>query len=100
MKHLRKKSSSRLTKDAERLAQLASDATRAGSRVESRFWDVALETVATQLLMDGNDAALETALDETYKQNPDAHDLLVESVEAAAESCVFDIGGIDYQGSF
>lgn len=97
MKRLRKKSSLRLSKDAARLILMASNTVRAGCRLENRYWDAQLETLATQLLDVGNDSAIETALDQTYESEPDAHDVLAESVEAAAESCFFDTEGQHYQ---
>ena len=97
MKRQRKKSSQRLSKDATRLIQMASDSVRSGCRVENRYWDTQLETLAMQLLDAGNDSAIETALDFTYESEPDAHDVLAESVEAASESCFFYVDGSHYQ---
>lgn len=97
MKHIRKKISPRLSKDANNLIDMAHAAVFSGSRAETVYWNAHIETLATNLLDTGGDAALEAALDEAYKTNPDAHDLLAESIEAAAESAFFEVDGVGYQ---
>ncbi len=91
MKRVRKNPSARISKDAEQLLQIASDAFDSGCRVEDRYWDQKLETLATELLNAGNDGAVETALDVSYEKAPEAHDLLAESVEAVSETYYFNV---------
>ena len=97
MKRLRKKSPARLSKDAERLIQMASATVDSGCRIENRYWEMQLESMATQLLDGGLDSAIEAALDHTYGKEPDAHDVLADTVEAAAESYFFEANGKSYQ---
>ena len=97
MKRSRKTSPARLSKEADRFFQVAIKAIGAGCRIEDRFWDAHLETVAMTLLDAGNDAAIESALDYSFEKSPDAHDLLAESVETAAETCFFAVDGQTYQ---
>lgn len=96
MKRLRKKSATRLSKDAERLIQMASATVNSGCRIESHYWEMQLESMATHLLDDGHDSAIEAALDHTYEKELDAHDVLADTVEAAAESCFFEMDGKNY----
>ena len=97
MKRLRKKSPARLSKDADRLIQMASATVDSGCRIENRYWEMQLESMATHLLDGGHDSAIEAALDHTYEKEPDAHDVLADTVEAAAESCFFEVDGKSYQ---
>lgn len=91
MKRVRKNPSARISKDAERLLQITSDAFDSGCRVEDRYWGQQLETLATELLNAGNDGAVEMALDVSFEKAPEAHDLLAESVEAVSETYYFNV---------
>lgn len=85
-----------LTRDAERLARLASGLSESGSRVEDRYWEQRLELVVGTLLESGNNDALNAALDQLYRDNGRAYDALADVIEARAESGVPAVGKADY----
>jgi hypothetical protein len=93
MKRQRSKSPLRLTRDAERLIALSTGLTASGSRAEDRFWEKSISTLARKLLTTGNDAAIESALDHTFKSNVNAHEVLIELVEAEAETAAIEANG-------
>ncbi len=93
MKRQRSKSPLRLTRDADKLIGLSTGLVASGSRAEDVYWEAGITALAGKLMAAGNDAALESALDHTFKSNPAAHDVLIELVEAAAESSVIEVNG-------
>ena len=93
MKRQRNKSPLRLTRDAEKLIAYSTGLASSGSRSEDRYWENAIVNLAGRLLASGNDAALESALENTFKSNLPAHETLIEFVEAAAESTTVTIDG-------
>jgi hypothetical protein len=96
MKRVRSKSPLRLTRDAERLISLSTGLTASGSYAEDRYWEQRIRELATRLVDAGNDNVLDSALDQTFQSNPSAHDVLAESIEAAAESATLAIAGADW----
>ena len=80
MKRQRSKSPLRLTRDAEKLISLSTGLAASGSRAEDRCWEAAISTLAGKLIASGNDAAVEAALEHTFKSNINAHDVLIEQV--------------------
>ena len=93
MKRQRNKSPLRLTRDAEKLIAFSTGLASSGSRTEDRYWENAIVNLAGHLLGSGNDAALESALENTFKSNLPAHETLIEFVEAAAESTAVTVEG-------
>lgn len=93
MKRQRSKSPLRLTRDAEKLIGLSTGLVASGSRAEDVYWEAGITALAGKLMAAGNDAALESALDHTFQSNLAAHDVLIELVEACAESTVIEVGG-------
>jgi hypothetical protein len=89
MKRLRSKSAHRASKDTERLVSLCAAAVASGSNVEANFWFRTINHEAAALMERGNDAAIESALDQTFQHNPAGHELLAGAAEAAAESVEF-----------
>lgn len=93
MKRLRSKSPLRLTRDAEKLISLSTGLVASGSRTEDRYWEAAIMALAEKMMTGGHDAAIESALDHTFKSNLAAHDVLIEYVESGAESASLEIDG-------
>lgn len=96
MKRIRNKSPRRLTRDAERLITLSTGLAVSGSRAEDRVWEAEISTLVVKAIEGGNDQGLDSALDHTFKSNPIAHDVLVELIEAAAESTVLNANGTNW----
>ena len=96
MKRQRSKSPLRLTRDADKLIGLSTGLVASGSRAEDVYWEAGITALAGKLMAAGNDAALESALDHTFQSNLAAHDVLIELVEACAESTTIDAGGAQW----
>lgn len=90
MKRLRSKSSPRMTRDAEKLISLSSSALLSASRTEDEFWQDAIKAQLIKLMERGNDAAIESALDQSFQLNTVAHELLAGAAESVAEACVIE----------
>jgi len=93
MKRLRNKSPLRLNRDAEKLISLSTGLVASGSRAEDRFWEAAIMALAEKMMAGGHDAAIESALDHTFKSNLAAHDVLIELIESGAECTSLEIDG-------
>lgn len=74
-----------LTRDAEQLVWLAAGLSGSGSRLEDSAWEARLDALIVRLLAAGNDDALNAALDQLYRDNPNAYDALADMIEAGAE---------------
>lgn len=96
MPRTRSHTSSRLTRDASRLATLALALDSSGSRVEDLFWEEQLRAAIPKLLRAGNDAPLESALDHLSQTHPGAYEVLIEQAETLTESTVIDKNGVSY----
>jgi len=79
---------SRRTKQSpatEDLLRLASQLSLSGSRVEDSFWERRLADAVERLLADGDESALNAALDHLYGVGGRAYDELADMVEHCAE---------------
>lgn len=86
MKRPRIKRRTGLGPDAERLVWLASGLAESGSRAEDRFWEIHLTELIDQLLDDGDEDTINTALDQLYSSSLTAYDELADFVESRAEN--------------
>jgi uncharacterized protein DUF2863 len=94
MKRTRFPGRPKLSRDAERLARLANGLADSGSRVEDTYWESRLVDLIDRLLTAGNDAAIESALDQLWGPNPQSYDRLIDLVEARTEG-----GTLEYKGT-
>lgn len=85
MKRTRFPGRPKLTRDAERLSRLAVGLAESGSRIEDAHWEGRISELIGSLLASGNDAALESALDRLWAQQPRAYDHLMDLVEQHTE---------------
>lgn len=88
----------RLSRDAERLVQLAQGLNASGSRVEDLYWEHRIGMELDRLLDHSNEATLENALNYLFATQPDAYDALIDLVEGHAESVTLEHGGRTYAG--
>lgn len=88
-----KSPSQKLTAESQRLVTLAQGLVQAGSRLESRAWENALDAQTHKLLKSHHQAGIDHALDHLFPIEPDAYDALMEAVEAGSESMVVDHDG-------
>jgi hypothetical protein len=94
MKRTRFPGRPKLTRDAERLARLALNLAESGSRLEDAHWEARMSELIARLLAAGNDAAVESALDQLWAHQPQAYDRLMDLVEERTES-----GTVEHRGA-
>ena len=75
---------------------LAQGVVQAGSRLEARAWENALDAQTHKLLKSHHQAGIDHALDHLFTLEPDGYDALMEAVEAASESVVIEHEGRRY----
>ena len=86
MKRRRQYTRHRLSRDAERLAWLATGLADSGSRVEDAFWEGELNALIEKLLRAGDEEAFNQAMDRLYETHSRAYDELADLTEAGAEA--------------
>lgn len=92
MKRRRLYTRHRLSRDAERLAWLATGLADSGSRVEDAFWEGELTPLIEKLLHAGDEEAFNQALDRLYETHSRAYDELADLIEAGAEAAKLTVG--------
>ncbi|NWG86019.1 MAG: DUF2863 family protein [Hydrogenophilaceae bacterium] len=93
MKRRRLYTRHRLSRDAERLAWLATGLADSGSRVEDSFWEGELSALIDKLLQANDEEAFNQALDRLYETHSRAYDELADMIEAGAEAGRFMVDG-------
>jgi len=92
MKRRRTYGRHRLSRDAERLTWLAQGLADSGSRLEDAWWEAELSALIDKLLKQGDDEALNQALDRLHEGNGQhagqarAYEELADLIEAGCES--------------
>lgn len=85
MKRRRQHTRHRPSRDSERLVWLAQGLADSGSRLEDAWWEGELTALINKLLGNGDDDALNQALDRLHESNPRAYDELADLIEASCE---------------
>jgi len=75
----------RLSATSERLSWLAQTLADSGSRLEDAWLESEMATLIEKLLRDGNEEALNQALDRLHDSHPGAYDDLADLIESACE---------------
>lgn len=96
MRRPAKKPSPKLSADSQRLITFAQAIVQASSRLEERGWERNLDTLLQKLLKHEHQDTIEAALENLFKAESMAYDALMESIEAASESCIIEHGGVQY----
>ena len=86
MKRTRSPRRARLSADAEQLVRLAAGLAESGSRLEDVYWDSRLAALIDPLLAAHDEDALNAALDQLYHANPQAFNVLADTIETRCES--------------
>jgi hypothetical protein len=89
----RSKSSQRTSPDVERLVADAISLAASGCKIEDLFWEERLNVRLMRLLKSHNQNAIDAALDQTFRINTDAFEVLADSAETLAESLVMEHEG-------
>lgn len=80
---------SRLSRDAQRLLNLAIELGRSGSRIEDHYWEALLGAQIDKILLGKKNRTVETVLEQLMTDDSHAYELLAEEVETYSESAVF-----------
>lgn len=96
MRRPSKSSSNKLSVDSQRLASLAQGMAQAASRLEERVWEHSLDTQIHKTLKGAHQSTIDAALENLFKTDLDAYDVLMEAVEAGGESCLMEHEGVQY----
>ncbi|MBS1187608.1 MAG: hypothetical protein H6R04_1626 [Burkholderiaceae bacterium] len=96
MRRPSKNSPPKLYPDSQRLIALARETVNAASRLEKRVWEHSMDAVIQKLLKTGRQDALDAALDHLFKDEVNAYDALLQTIEAASESCEIELDGVLY----
>ena len=88
MRRPSKDSSHKLTADSQRLVTFAQAVVQAASRLEERSWEHSLDTQLQKLLKTGHQDTIDNTLGSLFRQDLNAYDVLMDSVEAVSESAV------------
>ncbi len=86
----RTKSSQRASPDVERLVADAISLAASGSQIEDRFWEERLNIRLMRLLKSQNQNVIDAALDQTFRINTVAFEVLADCAETLAESLTIE----------
>jgi len=92
----RTKASQRTSPDVERLVADAISLAASGSQIEDLFWEERLNTRLMRLLKSQNQNVIDAALDQTFRINTLAFEVLADSAETLAESLVMEHDGLQW----
>jgi hypothetical protein len=94
MTNLRVKSKTRISPDVEKLIAESIALAASGSRLEDIFWEEKLFSRLTRLLKNQNQTVIDAALDQTFKLNTTAFEILADAVETLSESMTVEHDGM------
>ena len=88
---MRSRIAKRLPPDADKLVGLSLSLFASGSRIEDRFWEGRLDTLLGKIVRNGNQTALDAALDHLQLKFPDAYGALADMAETQSESFAIEM---------
>ena len=89
----RTKSSQRTSPEVEKLVADAISLAASGSQLEDRYWEERLNVRLMRLLKSQNQNVIDAALDQTFRINTVAFEVLADSAETLAESLKMEYEG-------
>ena len=92
----RTKSSQRSSPEVEKLVSDAISLAASGSQIEDRFWEERLNVRLMRLLKSQNQNVIDAALDQTFRINTVAFEVLADSAETLAESLKMEHDGQEW----
>ncbi|MYN38959.1 DUF2863 family protein [Duganella sp. FT109W] len=95
MRRSKQASSHKLSSESQRLATYAQAVGQAASRIEERAWEHSLDAQLQKLLKTGHQDTVDATLNALFKEDLNAYDVLMDSVEAASESAHIAIDTAD-----
>lgn len=89
----RSKSTQRISPESERLVADSISLAASGSQLEDRFWEERLRGRLQKLLKSHHQTIIDTALDQTFRINTVAFEVLADTAETLAESMSIERDG-------
>ena len=86
----------RVSPEVEKLVTDVLSLASSGSKLEDSYWEKRIFERLNRLLLNQNQTVLEAALDQTFKSQTPAFEILADSIETAAESLSYDHHGQIY----
>lgn len=86
----------RNTPEVEKLVADVLALAASGSKVEDNFWETKLFERLNRLLSNQNQAVLDAGLDQTFKSQTAAFEILADAIETSAESMLYEFDGKIY----
>lgn len=96
MRHSSKKSPQKLSADSLRLMNFCRAVLHSGSRLEQQFWEQRMNQLVVKLLKNSHQPMLDTALNLLFTSDAGAYDVLMDCIEANAESATIEHEGVVY----
>ncbi|WP_225721610.1 DUF2863 family protein [Candidatus Vallotiella sp. (ex Adelges kitamiensis)] len=87
---MRSRITKRLPPDAGRLVSLSLALFASRSRIEDRFWEAKIDTLIEKVIRNGNQTALDAALEHLQKKHADAYTALADLAETHSESAYIE----------
>jgi hypothetical protein len=94
---MRSRTAKRLPPDADKLVGLSLSLFASGSRIEDRFWESRLDALLEKIVRNGNQTALDAALDHLQLSYPEAYGALADMTETQSESFAITIDGVPHE---
>ncbi len=89
-------SKTRVSPEVEKLVVDVLALASSGSKLEDSYWEKKIFERLNRLLLNQNQTVLEAALDQTFKSQTPAFEILADAIETAAESLSYDHQGQIY----
>jgi len=90
-------SKSRNSPEVEKLVTEVLALAASGSKVEDNFWEKKLFDRLDRLLSNQNQTVLELALDQTFKSQTAAFEILADAIETSSETVSYEFAGKSYE---
>ena len=87
----------RTSPEVEKLVAEVLALASSGSKLEDNYWEKKIFERLNRLLLNQHQAVLEAALDQTFKSQTPAFEILADSIETAAESLSYEHDGQMYE---
>jgi hypothetical protein len=87
----------RISPELEKLVSEVLALAASGSKLEDNFWEKKLFDRLNRLLNNQNQQVIEAALDQTFKNQTPAFEILADAIETAAESLIYESDGKQYE---
>lgn len=82
--------------DSQRLVMLSNAVAMSSSRLEERSWEHTLDALAIKLLKQSQQEVIDSAMEELSKCFNGAYEVLIDTMEAASETCTIEHEGKTY----